>query len=158
MSIPSLGQLALSKATRQLQEAFYKYISEIWVPDCQGTLTLNGLQTFEYLLNEGILVARWWLRYMWRVLEGDEWSEPGVQLEYFDDWVTRLEVYTSSDAVSRLQHNQSCTDIRCCKYLCTFHRSNAELSLYVYNNFLDYERNPSTGDLVNVWYLNEPFY
>ena len=148
MSIPSLGQLAICKATRQLQEAFYKYVSEIWVPDSQTTPTSIEFRIFEDLLMEGIQVSRWWLRYMWMVLDGDEWSEPGVQLEFFDDWVTKLEVYTSSDAVSRLEHNQYCTDIRCCKYLCTFHRLNAELSLRIYNNFLDYERDPITNNLV----------
>ena len=158
MPIPSLGKLALGKATRQLQEAFYKYISEILVPDFYGIPSDEELGLFEGVLKEGIQVSKCWLNFLWKVLEGDEWSEPGVQLEHFEEWICKLHDYTSATVVSGLKHHKGCIGSNCCIYLCTFHRLNAEQSLYVYNDYLDYDRHPITGELRKVYYLDAPFY
>ena len=158
MSIPSLGRQVLGRAIRQLQEAFYQYVAEILVPDYRSVPNPDELREFESILKEGIQVCKWWLNHFWQLLQGDEWSEAGIQLEHFDEWVTGLEDYLSAEFMFGLEHNQYCTRSNCCKYLCTFHRLNAELSLFVYNNFLDYERDPITNDLLQVWYLDQSFY
>ena len=158
MTIPPLGHLAVGKATRYLQEAFYKHVSEILVPDYYGPPTTAGLCYFQGALLEGINVTRWWLRYMWLVVEGDEWSEEGIQLEHFEEWLSGLQKYGTEEGVSKLGHHRDCKNPYCHKYLCTFHRLNAEQSLFVYNNYLDYTRCPVTGELQGVFYLDEPFY
>ena len=157
MPVPTLGEIVVGSSVRELQAGIYDYMANLQVPDFFGVLDHQMEQGFRAQVLEGVMISKWWIRYMWKALQGNLWSDCGVALEFFEEWIAELEKFCNDETLAGVGHTKYCVGDGCFKYSCAFHYFNSELSLYVFNNYLDYERS-ETGQLVSVWYLPEPFY
>ena len=157
MSIPFLGEIVAGLSVRELQIGIYDLMANLQVPDFSGTLDPQKEREFRAEVLEGARIAKWWMKFMWGALRGNLWSDPGVALEFFEEWVSSLEKFCSDDTLEEIEHTAYCVGTGCFKYSCAFHYFNSELSLKVFNNYLDYERFEN-GQLKSVWYLPRPFY
>ena len=152
-----LDELVVGQAIRKLQEGLHKYMADLQVPDSAGSMSPTMEANFRSDVKEGIQLARWWMRFMRSACHGNDWEEPGIALDYFEEWMTALEDYCVCDRFQLIGHSRICKGNGCCKYMCGFHRTNGELSLKVYANYIEFERD-SNGELKNSWYLNQPYY
>ena len=157
MAVPFMGEIVAGKSIRKLQEGIYAYMAHLQVPDFNGELDSHKEEEFRTDVVEGIKIARWWLKYMEKMLRGNLWSDEGIALEYFNEWVNELEAFCRDETLEWVEHTRICTGRGCFKYTCSFHRTNSELSLKVFNNYLDYDRHEN-GELKSVFYLDKPFY
>ena len=106
MSVPFLGEIVVAPAVRELQIGIYDYMAKLQVPDFDGSLDPKKEIEFRQKLLEGVRIAKWWIRYMWKALRDNLWSDPGVALEFFEEWVAKLEEFCSDQAMEDMEHTK----------------------------------------------------
>ena len=152
-----LDEIVAGQAIRKLQEGIHKLIADLQVPDVAGSMDRETEMNFRNDVLEAIRIAKWWMRFMRSAVRGNDWEEPGIALEFMEEWMTAMENFCSDDNLQRIGHSRICKGNGCRIYMCNFHRTNGEMSLKVYPNYMEYERD-EFGELTKSWYLNQPYY
>ena len=149
-----LQMLAMGPAMRRLQEAVCEELSHLTPPQRYTPIKIK--EQFHVDLKRIISFALNILQIMKNMIKDDSPGEL-LNIELFEAWMKRMDVFTSHQGRRSLQHAHWCQSNHCFVYECQFRTLNDKLSVTIYPGWLDVVYCHIVKSLVRkVFYLEKP--